>query len=72
MTDPTNAKRQPMNPSRGISPDEFSRKLADAERLILPIPPGPRSGQACLCKGGEAFYVDPAVLDRLGSELPVP
>jgi len=72
MTDPTNAKRQPMNPSRGISPEEFLRQLADAERLIPPIQPGPRPGQACLYKGGEVFYVDPAVLDRLESGLPVP
>jgi hypothetical protein len=71
MTDPTNAKRQPMNPSRGISPEEFLRQLADAERLIPPIPPGPRPGQACLYKGGEVFYVDPVVLDRLKSGLPV-
>jgi hypothetical protein len=61
-----------MNPSRGISPDEFLRKLADAELLISPMPPGPRLGQACSYKGGEVFYVDPAVLDRLESGLPMP
>jgi hypothetical protein len=72
MPDPTTADRQPMNPSRGISPDELLRQLADAELLTSPMPPGPRPGQACCYKGGEVFYVDPAVLDRLESKLPVP
>jgi hypothetical protein len=69
MTDPTSPDRQPMNPSRGISPDELSRQLGDAELLISPMPPGPRPGQACCYKGGEIFYVDPAVLDRLGERI---
>jgi hypothetical protein len=63
--DPTNAERQPMDPSRGISIDEFLRQLADAKRLISPLPRGPRPGQTCLYKGGEVFYVDPAAIDRL-------
>ena len=64
MPDPTNAE-PPMDLSRNISSDDLAKQLADAERLIPSMPPGPRPGQACLYKGGEAFYVDPAVLDRL-------
>jgi hypothetical protein len=69
--DPTNAERQPMEPPSSISPDELLRQLADAAPLILPMPPGPRPGQACLYKGGEVFYVDPAFLDRLESGSPI-
>jgi hypothetical protein len=72
MPDPTTADHQPMSLSRSISADELSRQLADAELLIFPMPPGPRPGQACSYKGGEVFYVDPAVLDRLESGLPMP
>ena len=50
-----------------ISSDDLAKQLADAERLIPPTPPGPRPGQACLYKGGEVFYVDPAFGDRLES-----
>ena len=64
MPDPTNAQSV-MDLSRSISSDDLVKQLADAERLIPPTPPGPRPGQACLYKGGEVFYADPAVLDRL-------
>jgi hypothetical protein len=64
-TDPTGTDRQPMDPSRSISPGELSRQLTDAERLILPMPPGPRPGQTCLYRGGEVLYADPAAIDRL-------
>ena len=45
--------------------DDLAKQLADAARLIPPTQPGPRPGQACLYKGGEVFYADPAVLDCL-------
>jgi hypothetical protein len=67
MPDPTGADRQPMDPSRSISPGELSRQLTDAERLTPPMPSGPRPGQACLYRGGEVFYADPAAIDRLES-----
>jgi hypothetical protein len=63
--DPANDERQPMDPSRGISADKFLRQLADAKQLTFPLPQGPRPGQACLYKGGEVFYVDPAAINRL-------
>ena len=66
MPDPTNAQ-PPMDLSRSISSDDLVKQLTDAERLIPPTPPGPRPGQACLYKGGEVFYVDPAFGDRLES-----
>jgi hypothetical protein len=65
MPDPTGADRQPMDPSRSISPGELSRQLTDAKRLIPPMPPSPRPGQACLYRNGEVFYADPAAIDRL-------
>jgi len=65
MPDPTGAERQPMDPSRSISPGELSRHLTGAERLIPPIPSGPRPGQTCLYRSGEVFYADPAAIDRL-------
>lgn len=70
-SDSTNAALQPMKTPRSISSDELSRQLAGAAWLIPPMPPGPRPGDACLYKGGEVFYVDPAVLDRLESGLPI-
>ena len=56
-----------MDLSRSISSDDLVKQLADAERLIPSTPPGPRPGQACLYKGGDVFYVDPAFGDRLES-----
>jgi hypothetical protein len=60
-----------MEPSRSINPDDLSKQLAEAVWSSTPLfrPLGPRPGQACLYSGGEVFYVDPAVLDRLESGL---
>ena len=66
MSDPTNAQ-PPMDLSRSISSDDLVKQLTDAARLIPPMPPGPRPGDACLYTGGEVFYVDPAFGDRLES-----
>jgi hypothetical protein len=69
MPDPTGADRQPMDPSRSISPGELSRQLTDAKRLIPPMAPGPQPGQTCLYRGGEVFYADPAANDCLEAGL---
>lgn len=59
--------RQPVEPSHSMDSDDLAKQLADAARLIPPMPPGPRPGDACLYTGGEVFYVDPAFGDRLES-----
>ena len=66
--DPTNAQ-PPMDLLHSMDSDDLAKQLADAARLIPPMPPGPRPGDACLYTGGEVFYVDPAVLDRLDAGL---